>query len=488
MDFRRALREVFGGGSDISVSNRLPVDVQGSLLVAKDSVGSGYCEICNAIPVKGELYVMVAPAGKIYALDPVSGQKRLAYQHPYVTPDKWRMTCWGSQVTDEDEAWLLYAGWAADSSGDYRPAFLKTKDGVNWSYSAPLNIYGEAYEVFEFRHNGTKELYFFVADFDNDDTVVLKGATLQGPPWTEVYRFDKNYKVRGATSWFGHLWAVGTREEPGMRSDDGVIIHYNPGVGWENFQVGVGLSGIALVFTGNGKQLLIGDTNGRVYLTFSMPVSLENRILQLDAPVLGIFNLRVWEVKTSPTVVVNTGLREGWGSLYLLDSLVYPRRIAHVAPGGIPCVSPYRGGLAYGTAWDIPGWEYNVIDQKWGGKGNQTAAVRFVSPEAAAEASGVGNIRYSVWEETVIVGGASEIIPTFGHGRVRVNFATDTAGGFKVEFDYGATPEHNHWVEREIVAMGVGDAVERTYPVEGSRMRVSFDQAATVSLVAYLED
>lgn len=479
------------------------------LLFESDEEGTGFCEVSQLISFKGKLYAFIAPKGHIVAIDPATQKSEIVYEHPYVRPDKWRATAWGAYVTEEGA--LFFAGWGSDEQQQYCSYIFKSTDGENFT-AIKLGVDSEAYSIVEFENDdlGIKKLFVFVADFtrnENDETeTVVFAADPDGESWSEVYRFPKNYKIGGAIEWYGHLWAAGSDSEPGMPTSNGVIVHYDPYAEldadpetepWEYFTYDVGFYAIGRYFIGPERMVVLGDTDGWLWVTYTMPPpqNKDRRLIKLDAPIMRINQLGDWHFGNSSQLLVSTGLRWGWGSLWLIDSSVFAHQLVQNAYGGITAFTPLYNGIAYGTSWDLPGCDYDVRPHALGGLYSPSASVDFITPKEVAEQSGEGRepLRHVVsWQEgdkeegRVKANALSEIIPGVGWRELILNFTADAEGTLTIETDAGVEPENSHWLAVKTINVSANQPIAEKLEIWGTRYRIQFSATAKISAVVYL--
>ena len=479
-------------GSRVS---RFSLGERGPLFVARDEEETGYCEFCELVPFKGGLFFFNGPQGRIYRLDPISQEVSLLYWHPYERKsDHWRATCWGSCVTQEykgEKSKLFFAGFAIDARGKYRPYVFRSDDGERFRAIKVADFCGEAYSIFHFvPGDELSQLYVFVADDEHGQTKVFRARSLSGESWELVYTVEEgSYRIGGAIEWFGHLWAVGQVNEPGDPSSKGIIIHYDPGNDrWSHTFYEVGFFSLAKPFMNPEHRVYLGDTDGWIWVTWDMPPSENARLIRLDAPVLRLQWLTNTVQPYSPNLLACTGHRYGWGSLWLLQEGLYPKRLAQNAYGGITGCAPLYNGVAYTTAWDTPGYGYETLAHALGGKGTQTAKVDYVSShEIALTTTSRDRSRQVVWNKARIEVGSSAVISTLGWDAFEVYFKSDRQGKLKVEFDAGPDPASSDWIELEVIDVPAGKGIlTERLRMRGLRARISFDQEARVTAVAYL--
>lgn len=212
------------------------------------------------------------------------------------------------------------------------------------------------------------------------------------------------------------------------------------------------------------------------------------RLLRLDAPVLRIQWLTNTVQAYNPNLIVSTGHRYGWGSLWLLEEGLYSKQLVQNAYGGVTGFAPLYNGIAYITAWDLPGHDYHTRAHALGGRGAQTAKLDYISPEQiAASSSNRGRSRQIIWNSVKIRGGSSAIISTLGWRSFEIYFRADREGELKIEIDAGPDPTLSDWIEVKSISVSAdkGILTER-FPVRGIRARISFDRDAQVTAVAYL--
>ena len=464
------------------------------LFVARDEKETGYCEFCQLVPFKKGLFFFNGPHGKIYRIDPVASEVKLVYEHPYErSSDHWRATCWGSCVTKEQSGEgnrLFFAGFAIDEKGNYRPYVFRSDDGEHFRAFKVADFSGEAYCIFHFVFDEKpSELYVFVGDDEHGKTKVFKAKDLSGESWELVYTVEeKSYRIGGAIEWFGHLWAVGQTNEPGDTSSEGIILDYDSKTGkWSHKFYNVGFFSIAKVRTNAGYRVYIGDTKGWIWVTWNMPPSEEAKLIKLDAPVLRLQWLTEVEHYSS-NLIACTGLRNGWGSLWLLEGALYPKRLVQNAYGGITGCAPFYNGVAYTTAWDTAGSNYHPCHQAIGGRGAQTAKVGWVSPEEIARTFSKRDYsRQIIWNKAKIKAGDQAIISTLGWDSFEVSFKADSDGTLTIEYDGGADPETSEWIEAIKLAVKANEAIlTERLPVRGIRARISFDHDAEATALVFL--
>ncbi len=476
VNLRKALAEQLQRGPD-------------PLLVIQDPELTGYAEIASLIPYKGYLYAQVAPRGYIYRLDPRDGSAKVLYDHPYKNASDWRMTCWGAYVTRNLK--LIFAGWAADPNGDYRPYMFYTVDGETFTPVKLADYRGEAYCVYHLKTTAPAhdKVYAFVADLANDRTYVYRADETDLDTWTSVYDFATNHKIGNALEWFNHMWAFGTHEEPGMPSDSGVAIDYDIGTDtWAKHDLAKGMWAAAKTATPD-QRIILGDADGWIYVTFSLPPSLDTKVVRLDAPVTRIIHLNTWTYGNIPVLIAATGLRWGSGSLYVIENTLNVKRVAQSAFGGIGAVAPYRSGLAYGTVWELAGHDYDPRSQQFGGEGSPISALYYVTPQeiAAIRAFPRDPHRRPVWRnEAKGTGEYSDIVPGIGWETIIFNVVANAAGNFIIEEDYGLDPSSPQWAEVQSEALLADTPKAIVLDIKGTRFRVKYDVAATLTVIAHL--
>lgn len=473
-------------------------DVTGSpLFCSRDEKETGYSEFCNLVPFKGDLYFWQGPYGRVYRFDPMEKRVELVYQYPNErASDRWRATCWGSCVTKEmpgKPSRLFFTGFAIAPDGEYNAYVFRSDDGETFHAFKIADFASEAYSMFHFAPNdSTSELYAFVGDIEHGKTKVYKADSLDGKSWKPVYTIDEGFfKVGGAIEWYGDLWAVGQMNEPGSPSPKGVIIHYNPDTDSWSHKIydGVGFYSIAKPFMNPDRRVYIGDTDGWIWVTHTMPPSRDSRLIRLDAPVLRIQWLTDAGSHYNAQLLASTGNRYGWGSLWLLDDGVYPERLVRNAYGGITGFAPLYNGVGYVTAWDTPGSRYDPIHHSVGGRGTSTAKLDYISPERIASASSDrGRSRQVIWKDAKVEPGDSAIISTLGWDSFEVYFKADAQGTLKIEYDGGPSPASPGWVEADTITVDKDEPVlSKWYPVKGMRARITFEGSGKVTAMAYLK-
>ncbi|RLC71012.1 MAG: hypothetical protein DRI26_06000 [Chloroflexi bacterium] len=144
--------------------------------------------------------------------------------------------------------------------------------------------------------------------------------------------------------------------------------------------------------------------------------------------------------------------------------------------------------MAYTTAWDTSGYDYQTLAHALGGKGTQTAKVDYVSSrEIALTTTSRDRSRQVIWNKAHIEAGSSAVISTLGWDAFEVYFKSDQQGKLRVEIDAGPDPASSDWIELKVIDIPAGKGVlTERLQVRGLRARISFDQKARVTAVAYL--
>ncbi len=165
---------------------------------------------------------------------------------------------------------------------------------------------------------------------------------------------------------------MGSSDEPGVPAsqtyeegnliDRGVIVHYDPESDkWEHFPYDdVGFFALGKYCVHPEIRLVLEDTDGWLWVTHTMPLPPDRKFIKLDAPVQRITCPGGWEFSNSSQLIVSTGLSWEWGSLWLIESSVFPEKLVQNAYGEISSFAALYNGIVHGTSWDLSGWDYDV--------------------------------------------------------------------------------------------------------------------------------